>query len=116
MAAKQATIINLEEKQPTVAEAMSKLDMELMTLRRLKVKMVKVIHGYGSTGRGGSIRIAARNHLLELQEAGKIQAFCRGEDFGPFEKAGRDLVEQEAAFRRDEDWARNNDGITMVLL
>lgn len=116
MAAKQATIVNLEEKNPTVQEAMNKLDIELMTLRRLKVKMVKVVHGYGSSGKGGSIRVATRNRLRELESSGKIQGFCMGEDFGPFEQAGRDLIAKEPAFRKDADWARSNDGITMVLL
>lgn len=116
MAEREATIINLEERNPTVDVAMSKLDMELMTLRRIKVKMVKIIHGYGSSGKGGSIRVATRNRLREMEKTGKIQAFCRGEDFGPFEKSGRDLITLEPAFRKDKDWAKNNDGVTMVLL
>lgn len=116
MAQKEATIINLEDKQPTVEEAMNRLDMELMTLKRLGVKKVKVIHGYGSTGKGGSIRVSARNRLRELQEKGTVKMFCRGEDFGPFEDSGREIIEAEPAFRDDEDWARANDGITMVLL
>lgn len=111
-----ATLINLEHGRPKVESAMIKLRLEFATLRRIGVKTVKIIHGYGSTGVGGSIRLATHQFLSEQQQAGKIKAFCPGESFGPFENNGRKIVSLAPAFRQDPDWGRQNDGVTVVIL
>jgi hypothetical protein len=111
-----ASIINIEEGMPVVETAMKKLRFELNTMRRIGISQVKIIHGYGSSGEGGSLKFAALDCLKDMLQAGKIKAFCPGEQFGPFEKAGRAIVEICPAFRSDPDWARGNDGITVVIL
>ncbi|MGI6325852.1 MAG: Smr/MutS family protein [Saccharofermentanales bacterium] len=109
-------LINIEHGYPKVEEAIKKLKFELSTLRRTKVRTVKVIHGYGSSGTGGSIRQATRRYLSEQQQSGRIKAFCAGESFGPFEATGRKMLELDPGLRKDPDWDRQNDGITIVLL
>lgn len=110
------SLINLESDKPSAEAALKKMKLELMTLRRIGVTRVKIIHGYGSTGNGGSIRNAVRAELLEMARDGKIKAFCPGEIFGPFEKQGRHILDIDSAFRNDSDWARGNDGVTLVSL
>ncbi|MEA4889706.1 MAG: hypothetical protein VB070_09620 [Clostridiaceae bacterium] len=95
---------------------MMKLRLELSTLRRIGVHTVKIIHGYGSTGTGGSIRQATQQYLCEQLKDDKIMAFCPGEAFGPFENAGRHILTLAPSFRQDPDWGRQNDGITVVVL
>lgn len=109
-------IINIEKNYPTVEEAMNRLRLEMSTLRRIGVKSVKIIHGYGSTGVGGSIRQASRQYLKKLEMDHRIKALCVGEHFGPFEQDGRDILGFDKSFRSDPDWARYNDGITLVVL
>lgn len=111
-----ATLINIEHGRPKVDMAVMKLKLELSTLRRVGIRTVKVIHGYGSTGTGGAIRQAARQYLSDQQKAGLIKAYCAGENFGPFESSGRKMVELDTGLRQDPDWGRQNDGITIVLL
>jgi hypothetical protein len=111
-----ATLINIEHGRPKVESAILKLKLEMSTLRRVGVHTVKIIHGYGSTGSGGAIRIAARQYLCEQLEAGRIKAFCPGENFGPFENSGRKMVTLVPALRQDPDWGRQNDGVTLVIL
>ncbi|MBP5493295.1 MAG: Smr/MutS family protein [Clostridiales bacterium] len=111
-----ASIINIKEGMPKVDVAVRKLRLELNTLRRVGVRQVKIIHGYGSTGKGGVIKTAAHEVLRTMQTDGKVRTFCPGEQFGPFETLGRTIVEQCPAFRNDPDWAKSNDGITVVLL
>lgn len=111
-----ATLINIEQGRPTVETAIMKLRLELATLRRVGVKTIKIIHGYGSSGEGGAIRLAARKFLHEQLEANKIKAFCPGENFGPFENSGRKMVTMAPSLRQDPDWGRQNDGITVVIL
>jgi hypothetical protein len=109
-------VINLERGQPSVETAMIRLRLELTTLKRLGIKTVKIIHGYGSSGTGGAIRLATHRYLHDQIENDKIRAFCPGEYFGPFENAGRQIVAMIPALRTDPDWGRHNDGITVVVL
>lgn len=112
----KAAIVNLEEGRPTCQKALMRLNLQISTLKRVGVDCVKVIHGYGSTGKGGAIRDGSRDHLRKLLSEGKIKHFCAGENFGPFQEAGRKTVELKPQLRCDPDWARNNDGITIVIL
>ena len=116
MADKSAQIINLEDGHPTVEEAITRLRLELATLKHLGIKTIKVIHGYGSSGEGGSIRQACRTYLRGLKLRKSIKAFCPGEHFGPFEQEGREIAKLDASLRKDPDWARQNDGITVICI
>ncbi|MHB1484376.1 MAG: Smr/MutS family protein [Saccharofermentanales bacterium] len=109
-------IINLEEGRPSSEKAVMRLRLELATLRRVGIDCVKVVHGYGSTGTGGVIRSDARDYLRELLADGKIRHFCPGEEFGPFETSGRKTILLKPLMRNDRDWARNNEGITIVIV
>ena len=109
-------IINLEEGRPTSEKAVMRLRLELATLRRVGIDCVKVVHGYGSTGVGGVIRSDARDYMRELLSEGKIRHFCPGEAFGPFETSGRKAIELKPQMRNDRDWARNNEGITIIIM
>ena len=111
-----ASIINIEEGRPHVDGAIKKLRLEISTMRRIGIHQVKVIHGYGSSGVGGAIKVAAHECLRTMKNEGRIVEFCPGEQFGPFEKSGRDVISLCPAFRNDPDWARLNDGVTVVLL
>jgi hypothetical protein len=108
--------INLEEGRPTCEKAINRLRLQLPTLRRVGIDCVKIIHGYGSSGQGGVIRDRARDYLRKLLSDGKIKHFCPGEAFGPFEEPGRKAIELKPDMRSDKDWARNNDGITIVII
>lgn len=110
------TIVNLEEGKPTSDKALMRLRLQISTLKRVGVDCVKVIHGYGSSGKGGVIRDKSRDYLRKMLSQGKIKHFCPGECFGPFEEEGRKTVELKPQLRSDTDWAKNNDGITIVLL
>ncbi|NCC47650.1 MAG: hypothetical protein EOM13_01170 [Clostridia bacterium] len=111
-----ARLINLEDGRPNVETAMMRLRLELSTLRRVGVRTVKVIHGYGSSGTGGAIRQAAHSFLNDQLSQRRIKAFCPGESFGPFENRGRNIVDMASDLRNDPDWGRQNDGITIVVL
>ena len=60
--------INLEAGKPLVHEAISQLERELSLAREQRCSIVKLIHGYGSSGVGGDIRIAVQKRLRELQD------------------------------------------------
>ena len=109
-------VINLEKGRPKVEAALTRLRLEMSTLRRIGVQTIKIIHGYGSSGSGGAIRLATHQYLCDQLKNKTIRAFCPGESFGPFENAGRQIVEMAPVLHKDPDWGRQNDGITMVVL
>ena len=108
--------LNLEEGMPLAEEAVSRMRMGLQELRVSRAKAVKLIHGYGSTGRGGRIRAAVREELAALKRKKQIRAFIPGEDFGPLDAAARELAERNREITRDPDYGRMNPGITIVVL
>lgn len=108
--------LNLEEGMPLVEEALSRLNMGLQEMRVSRVKIVKLIHGYGSTGRGGKICSAVRDELAAMKRKKLIREYIPGEDFGPMDTAARKLAEQNSAITRDPDYGRINHGITIVVL
>lgn len=108
--------LNLEDGMPPVEEAVSRLRMGLQEMKVSCVRTVKLIHGYGSTGRGGKIRDGVRKELAEMQRRKLIRGYIPGEDFGPADAASRKLAEQDRNISRDPDYGRMNHGITVVAL
>ena len=107
-------IINLESGMPTVSMAMDRLRHGLQTARSIGEKTVKIIHGYGSSGKGGAIKSAAIKALDDRLSSGSIKGYVKGEDFSPFSESARALIRQYPALKNDRDYARGNDGITIV--
>lgn len=109
-------IENLEQGRPTVEQARIRLDQALRSARAKRFKAVKLIHGYGSSGKGGAIRHDVQSALAAHQRAGRIKAFVPGEKFSPFYAEARLIVEKCPALLRDRDYSASNHGITIVLL
>ncbi|MEG1774689.1 MAG: Smr/MutS family protein, partial [Oscillospiraceae bacterium] len=98
-------IINLEAGMPTVEFAHSRLGQELRTAKSCGEKVVKIIHGYGSSGRGGAIKTDVLATLAQKKRAGQIKDYVRGEDFSPFSESARRMVTQFPAMTHDSDWS-----------
>jgi hypothetical protein len=75
-----------------------------------------VIHGYGSTGAGGDIRIAVQKRLHELAQNGLIRVCIFGEDWARSDDQTWKLLQAHPELKRDPDLGRRNQGITIVLL
>ena len=108
--------VNLEENKPTVDAAIRRLTYELHQSRRMGCAVLKIIHGYGSSGTGGRIRTESRKYLSRLREQGKIQDFIRGEDFSIFQESTRRAFLRCGELRQDHDLDRYNNGVTFILL
>lgn len=105
----------IKQDMPLVEEALERMNIGLQEMRAGRVRAVKVIHGYGSTGRGGAIRPAVRKELAALERRKFIRGYIPGENFGPMDAASRKLAEQEKGITRDPDYGRMNEGITIVF-
>ena len=99
-----------------MAEARIRLEQALRTAKARRVPVLKIIHGYGSGGKGGAIRQDARQLLEAKKRSGEIRGFVGGEDFSPFSAEARKILDLFPELSKDHDFSRGNDGITIVLL
>jgi len=108
--------MNLKSDMPSVHEALQRLEHDLAQARQQKHSLLKVIHGYGSTGAGGDIRIAVQKRLLELAEGGQIRGCIFGENWSKSDEQTWRLLQAQSELKSDSDLGRQNRGITVVLL
>lgn len=108
--------VRIKEGMPTVQQARRRLSTEIELGRRRGVRVIKLIHGYGSSGVGGKLRRALRRTLEELQSAGQVLRIVAGEDFTIFDGGARALLEACPELRQDPDLERGNAGVTFVEL
>ncbi len=112
----QVRVVNIEEGMPTVDQAIRRLTFELRTAKAHQIRVIKLIHGYGSSGTGGKLRIELRKYLDRQRQLGQVSGFVPGEQFTIFEADARNLLTACPELRSDRDLERHNNGITYVLL
>jgi hypothetical protein len=101
---------------PLVRDALRRLERELALARQEKTKLLKLIHGYGSTGAGGDIRIAVQKRLTEMVHNGEIRGCIFGENWSKSDDVAWKLLQSRPELKSDSDLGRRNRGITIVLL
>lgn len=101
---------------PTVHEALQRMDRELAVARQEKAKLLKLVHGYGSTGVGGDIRVAVQKRLVELGQHGQIRGCIFGENWSKSDETSWKLMQAHSDLKSDSDLGRGNRGITIVIL
>lgn len=108
-------VVNLEDGRPGVDEAIRRLGMKLDTARMQGVKLVRVIHGYGSSGKGGAIGEAVARHLADRKRRNLVRNYVWGGDW-PDTAAARSLLERRPVLRESLRADSGNEGITFVEL
>jgi hypothetical protein len=108
--------VNLKSDMPSVLEALKRLEGEIAVARREKIALLKIIHGYGSSGVGGDIRIAVQKRLREIKEAGQIRGCIFGEDWWKGDDASWTLLRDWPELKDDPHLGRRNQGITIIVL
>lgn len=108
--------VNLERGRPSVRDAISRLDMTLATGRLQGVRVVRVVHGYGSSGKGGRIKRAVGTHLKSLLTRRAVAGYVHGEDYADSSPSGRRLLQRCPRLKRSYRADHGNAGITLVEL
>jgi len=108
--------VNIKADMPTASDAVKRVTFNIRSAKSLGFSAVKIIHGYGSTGKGGKIRTETRRYLQQQKDKHLIRDFIPGEDFSIFNEATRNAFLLCGELRRDSDLERSNNGITIVLL
>ncbi len=107
--------VNLKSDMPPVHEALQRLEHELALSRQHGHALLKIVHGYGSTGAGGDIRIAVQRRLQELADRGQIADCIFGEYWSKTDDKTWALLKSRPELKDDPDLGRKNHGITIVV-
>ena len=106
--------INLKSGFPSVEEARRRLIAEMDVARESGSRLLKIIHGWGSSGEGGKLASAIRRSLRLRVREGRAVLVVPGERFSGDSLEGRDLLQRHPSIRTDPDWNRANPGIVIV--
>jgi len=108
--------VDIKSDMPTSDAAIRRVTYNIRNGKELGAAAVKIIHGYGSSGKGGVIRTKTRNYLADQKRKGLIRDIITGEDFSIFDEATRAAFLLCDELRRDPDLERHNNGVTIVVL
>jgi len=75
------------------------------------LRILKIIHGHGSTGKGGSTKEVVRNWTFRNRN--KFRAVIEGENYSMFDADVQEMREEVGQFG-DSDLGNANLGITIV--
>ncbi len=107
---------NVEADRPTLDEARKRVAEEIRCARREGVRVLKIIHGYGSSGKGGALCFGLRKSFALRKKEGAIRDYIPGEDFTVFNPAALALIEAAPVLRGDPDLGATNEGVTLLWL
>ena len=114
MAAMKTVI--LKEGMPSVDQARARLQTELRLARQSGVKLLKLIHGYGSSGVGGDLRIALQSTLRQMAQKREICDCIYGENWRTSDERSWELLKRTPELKNDSDLGKGNKGMTIVIL
>lgn len=109
-------VVNIEYGRPVAEAAINKLGKEIEKANKDGTAVLTVIHGYGSSGRGGVIRQECRKILEYWQNKGKIKSFIPGEKFSRKEGRTRELLRRFSQLAGNDNLNRGNRGVTLVVV
>jgi hypothetical protein len=107
---------NVEAGFPTLEEARRLVAEEIRRNRRGKVAVLKIIHGYGSSGKGGTLCSGLRKSFALRKKERTIKDFVKGEDFSIFDPVTLAMIDQVPELRGDPDLEAINEGVTLLWL
>ena len=109
-------IVNIERGRPLVETALKMMENELARARADKVRVLTLIHGYGSSGKGGKIRTECRKVLDHLARKNSINQLIEGEAFRKRTGPGKALLQRFPQLEHDCASDFSNPGVTIVVL
>ena len=107
---------NVKENYPSVEQAIGLVEIEIEKCKKEGVKVLKIIHGYGSSGVGGSIFLTLKQKLIFWKKNKLIQDYLFGSQWNSYNKKALDIKLKYPSLPIDRDFNQCNMGITILLL
>lgn len=109
--------INIKEDFPPVDVAVANVENEIEVHKKFGERVIKIVHGYGSHGVGGLIRVTLRERLKELKRNKTIVDFIAGERLTKSIITELDIAESlKIELMMDKDCDCSNAGITVIII
>ncbi len=108
--------VNLEAGRPLADVAVHRMTDIIEDSVRNNVHILTLIHGYGSSGKGGVIRLECRKMLDFMKCKGIIGDYIAGEDFNKRSGSVKSLLQRYPQLALDKHLNKGNRGITLVIL
>ncbi len=105
---------NVKTGMPSVSEALARLQT-FIKMTQKKERIIKIVHGYGSSGVGGSIKDAVRTYLAEQKSKGSIKSYIPGEAFHQMMGFDAEIRTYQSLLQKDSDYKKSNPGITYII-
>ncbi len=114
----RATIktVILKDGMPSVEQARARLATEIHAAQQAGLKVLKLVHGYGSTGVGGDLRFALQATLRQMAAKKEIRDCIYGENWRKSDERTWAVLKHMPELKSDSDLGRGNKGVTVVLL
>lgn len=109
-------IVIIKEGMPTLEEAKRRLLLEVRRCHGEGIRVLKIIHGYGSGGRGGVLRTGLRKVFTEYQRDDDILGFASGEEFSIFHPISLEMITAAPELSNDPDLERSNPGVSLLWI
>ena len=108
--------INLEQGHPVLEVALQKLVDGIEDAVKNNIQVLTLIHGYGSSGKGGRIRLECRKNLDFMKSKGLIRDYIAGENFTKKFGPAKMLLQRYPQLNMDSNFNKGNRGITLVVI
>lgn len=109
-------VVNIKENMPICEEAIKTLSAEVQKAKNRGIQILKIIHGYGSSGKGGELRWCLREYLDSMINRNIILNYLEGENLTTVSTKGNRILNQYPILRKDKDFNRKNRGVTFIIL
>ena len=109
--------INIKQGSPYVEEALDQLTDQLRKCLELRIKVIILIHGYGSSGEGGRIKWAIHDALENNRYSDRVEEYFFGENVAYGSESYHGLLKRRPGLKRYlKRFKEGNAGMTVLLL
>ena len=109
--------LNLKRGGPSAEEALDRLTHHLRRASEVGAKVILLIHGYGSSGEGGSIKCAVHDALENNYFSDRVDEYYFGEDVSYASDAYSALLRRRPSLKSHlKLFKEGNAGMTVLLL
>ena len=106
-------LINLKEGY-SLEQALAILEIEIESAKKEGIIAIKVLHGYGSHGKGGIIRKSLLPLLASWKKSKFIIDYFSGDKWNIFDEDTKRILNKDKTIYNDCDISSSNPGITII--
>ena len=99
----------------TVNQARNELEKEFAASYKRSDDFLIVVHGHGSTGKGGEIKVMVHQFALRMISMKRIRDFISGEHLTRTSSAARRVSANYPSIKQLSQWNTRNPGLSILI-